>query len=320
MRLTLVRASSRALVPGVTSTSPPQPLALQRGSVSARVVTGASTRHPPSVLRLGVRRALAFTAVAFVTLAPRPGFASSLPFVSDGTGSDPSGCAPVARDYSPVRTFATKSDSGSPDSPDMSASLAQYPGTALSRMENAVARASSLTENELSLDWELVRGRLLWAAGLRDLRDVPSGQGNTGHCFNDFNHVDATTMVLDVSDNENRGLVNGIAFGNRLGPGIRVASDPELGPGGTWCTCAQGGDAEPPADVAHLQFQSKIAWKLVWVPNGDFSRFILVDDQGLELATGVPTGNTPPLREREHNFRMLEGGRYAAAARERANQ
>jgi hypothetical protein len=34
------------------------------------------------------------------------------------------------------------------------------------------------------------------------------GQGNTGHCFNDFNHVDATTMTLDMSDNENRGQVD----------------------------------------------------------------------------------------------------------------
>ena len=66
------------------------------------------------------------------------------------------------------------------------------------------------------------------AAGLRDLRDVPSGRGNTGHCFNDFNHVDATTMTLDVTDNENRGKVEGIAFGNKLGPGIRVASLPEV--------------------------------------------------------------------------------------------
>jgi hypothetical protein len=35
---------------------------------------------------------------------------------------------------------------------------------------------------------------------------------NTGHCFNDFNHVDATTMALDVSDNENRGAVDGRAL------------------------------------------------------------------------------------------------------------
>ena len=33
-----------------------------------------------------------------------------------------------------------------------------------------------------------------------------------------------------------------------------------------------------------------IAWKLVWVPAGGFTRFILVDDAGKQLATGVPTG------------------------------
>lgn len=87
----------------------------------------------------------------------------------------------------------------------------------------------------VSVWWKsLARGLLLWAAGLRDLRDVSPGEGNTAHCFNDFNHVDATTMTLDVSDNENRGQVDGIAFGNRLGPGIRVASMPDAGPGGTW--------------------------------------------------------------------------------------
>ena len=313
MHVTFVRAS-RALVPGVSAAHPTRALAISRGSVVTRATTPVP-RH--RVLRLGVRRALAFTAAAAlaVTLAPRPGLASSLPFVSAGTGSDPSGCAPVASDYSPVRTFATKSDPG-----DMDSTLAQYPGTALTRMENARSRAASLTEQELSTDWETVRGKLLWAAGLRDLKDVPPGQGNTGHCFNDFNHVDATTMVLDVSDNENRGQVSGIAFGNRLGPGIRVASDPELGPGGTWGTCAQGGASEPPADVAHVQFQSKIAWKLVWVPGKDtsFSRFILVDDEGVELASGVPTGNVPNAREREYNFQMLKGGRYAKAAEARA--
>jgi hypothetical protein len=129
-------------------------------------------------------------------------------------------------------------------------------------MENARDRAASLTEDQLSRDWSSVRALLLWAAGLRDLTDVAPGAGNTGHCFNDFNHVDATTMSLSVSDNENRGQVSGIAFGNRLGPGIKVASDPDLGPGGSWCTCAQGGRSEPPEDVAHLQFRSAIAWKL----------------------------------------------------------
>lgn len=159
-----------------------------------------------------------------------------------------------------------------------------------------------------------MRARSSLALGLRDLRDVPPGQGNTGHCFNDFNHVDATTMTLDVSDNENRGQVQGIAFGNQLGPGIRVASLPEVGPGGTWCTCAQGAAREPPADVAHLQFRSAIAWKLVWVPAGGFARFVLVDDAGDKLATGSPTGRLPAMRERQYNYEIHKGGRFARAA------
>jgi len=121
-------------------------------------------------------------------------------------------------------------------------------------------------------------------------------------------------MTLDVSDNENRGAVQGIAFGNRLGPGIKVASDPTLGPGGTWCTCAQGGNAEPPADVAHLQFRSKIAWKLVWVPVGGYTRFVIVDDAGAQLATGTPTGQIPAEQERKYNYEIVKGGRYAKAA------
>jgi len=110
----------------------------------------------------------------------------------------------------------------------------------------------------------------------------------------------------------------GIALGNQLGDGIRAASLPDAGPGGSWCTCSSGANQEPPHDVAHVQFQSKIAWKLVWVPGeaGDFSRFVLVDENGKSLTTGVPTGNVPRVAEREHNFRMLRGGRYAECAKE----
>ena len=111
---------------------------------------------------------------------------------------------------------------------------------------------------------------------------------------------------------------------------MRLFAHPELSPGGTWCTCAQGGNSEPPADVAPaVLIQNRVEVSLgagsrqvnvAETSNENFSRFILVDDNGVELATGVPTGNTPALREREHNFQMLEGGRYATAARERANQ
>ena len=60
--------------------------------------------------------------------------------------------------------------------------------------------------------------------------------------------------------------MDGIAFGNQLGPGIRVASLPELGPGGSWSTCLMGCSAPQPRDVAHVQFRSRIAFKLVWAP------------------------------------------------------
>ena len=231
MHAALVRASVRVNAP----TRPLSRLANRaRVALRSEPFPGASidigNRRNLAAASLRGRRALLLTAASFlVSLSPAraavdPSSASSNPFAS-GAGPDPSSCEPVGRSpvaFSPVRTKATM---GADDT------LAEYPGTALTRMENAVARARSLTEEQLSGDWEDVRGLLLWAAGLRDIRDAAPGEGYTGHCFNDFNHVDATTMTLDVSDNENRGAVQGIAFGNRLGPGIRVASRPGLGSG-----------------------------------------------------------------------------------------
>ena len=104
-----------------------------------------------------------------------------------------------------------------------------------------------------------------------------------GHSFNDFNHCDLTTMVGSVSSNENKGLVSGIAYSNQLGPGIQIASLPELGPGGSWSTCMMGCNTEPPQDVAHIQFKSRVAFKLVWAPP-NFDSFVLVDDDGNLLA------------------------------------
>jgi hypothetical protein len=95
-------------------------------------------------------------------------------------------------------------------------------------------RARSLSPAELNSDWPAVRRRILWAAGLRDLTDVAPGAGYSGHAFNDDNHCDATCMLDDVSHNLNEGpeRLPSIAVGNKLGPGIVTASDPELGPGG----------------------------------------------------------------------------------------
>ena len=190
-----------------------------------------------------------------------------------------------------------------------------YPGTAVQRMKTCRDRARSLTTQELSDEWESTRKRLLWAAGLKDLTSVPPGQGYTGHAFNDYNHCDATTMLGDVAHNLNDGpnRVAGIAVGNRLGPGIERASDPDCGPGGSWSTCTNGCARDPPQDVAHVQFLSRIAWKLVWCPPA-FDTFVLVDDEGELLAQGAPRGSLPEMRERQANFQIVTGSKYARAA------
>jgi hypothetical protein len=109
----------------------------------------------------------------------------------------------------------------------------EYPGTADERLETCKNRAKSLTANELSQDWEaIVRPKLLWAAGLRDLTNVAPGKGNTGHCFNDFNHVDATTMLMQTADNEHDGSVRGIAVGINWARGFERRVYPTPGPVG----------------------------------------------------------------------------------------
>merc|ERR1712127_867820 len=110
-----------------------------------------------------------------------------------------------------------------------------------------------------------------------------------------------TTMLGEVAHGTNDGSVKGIAVGNRLGSGITIASLPELGPGGSWSTCANGCHLSPPQDVAHIQFRSRIAFKLVWAPNnnGKFDTFVLVDDDGVELARGKPTGRLPSLQDND---------------------
>ena len=120
-------------------------------------------------------------------------------------------------------------------------------------------------------------------------------------------------MLDRVSDNENDGAVQGIAIGNRLGNGIRVASLPELGPGGSWSTCAMGCNKDPPQDVAHIQFRARIAFKLVWVPE-KYDTFVLVDDDGKLLAQGTPLPPLPALRERQVNYKLVAGSKYAKEA------
>ena len=116
--------------------------------------------------------------------------------------------------------------------------------------------------------------------------------------------------------NEHSGDVCGIAIGNKLGSGIRIASVPDLGPGGSWSTCANGCYVNPPQDVAHVQFRSRIAFKLVWVPTPEFDTFVVVDDEGKLLAQGTPLPGSglPPLRERMMNYKLVQGSKYAKAA------
>lgn len=190
----------------------------------------------------------------------------------------------------------------------------EYPGTAVQRLRSVHARVATLSEEDLSGDWEDARRKILWAGGLKDLPDSIPGQGYTGHSFNDYNHVDLTTMNDRVSDNENDGAVKEIAIGNNLGNGIRIASIQELGPGGSWSTCANGCHLDPPQDVAHVQFRSRIAFKLVWVPNANFDMFVLVDDEGNELARGKPTGQLPHLRQRKMNYQIISGSKYSEVA------
>lgn len=191
----------------------------------------------------------------------------------------------------------------------------QYPGTAVERMLAVRSRVKSIDPKDWNGDWStVVRKKLLWAGGLRDLTDARPGEGYTGHSFNDFNHVDLTCMSAGVRNNENDGSVKGIAIGNNLNDGIRIASLPELGPGGSWSTCSIGCNEKPPQDVAHVQFQSRIAFKLVWVPNKKYDEFVLVDDDGNELAMGKPTGRLPDERERMLNFEIMKGSKYSRVA------
>ena len=184
-------------------------------------------------------------------------------------------------------------------------------------------RVCHVMQQELNQSWEEVRKLLLEASGLRDVDDTNRiGTGYTGHCFNDHNHCDATAMLLDVGDSLNSGQVHrSIARGNPLGDGIRAASIP-LGrtpeeasrdDGGTWCTCMNGCNAETPSDVAHMQFRSMIAFKLVWCPP-NYESFVIVDDDGTLLTGGTPVDDLPHIRYRQGNFALVAGSKYATEA------
>merc|ERR1711879_540738 len=121
-------------------------------------------------------------------------------------------------------------------------------------------------------------------------------------------------MDSSVSFQQNEdGAVVQISRRNQLGPHIQKASLIELGPGGSWSTCTNGAHLTPPSDVAHVQFSSRVAFKLVWVPP-TFSEFVLVDDEGRFLRRGRPTGNLPPASARKRNYDLVKGGIYAIVA------
>ena len=166
-----------------------------------------------------------------------------------------------------------------------------------------------MAPDALNADWSEVRRKLLWAGGLSEDR-------STSHAFNDENHCDLTTMLPSVSYESNAdGSVRGISTKNQLGDHITKASLPEMGEGGSWSTCTNGCSEEPPKDVAHVQFKSRIAFKLVWCPP-TFTSFVLVDDLGDLLAAGTPTGELPHPSRRENNFALTKGGRYSKAAQD----
>merc|ERR1719436_21399 len=121
-------------------------------------------------------------------------------------------------------------------------------------------------------------------------------------------------MVGGVSHNSNsNGAVAMISRNNQLGPHIAAASLVGHGPGGSWSTCTNGAHMTPPSDVAHVQFSSRIAFKLVWIPP-DFSQFILVDDEGRLLKKGTPSGELPSIYSRRGNYELVRGGKYAEVA------
>ena len=65
--------------------------------------------------------------------------------------------------------------------------------------------------------------------------------------------------------------------------------------------------------LPRFQFRSRIAFKLVWVPPA-FTSFVLADDSGSLLNSGMPTGRLPAMGQRQMNFELVRGSKYATAA------
>eukprot|EP00041_Stephanoeca_diplocostata_P013871 m.247431 g.247431 ORF g.247431 m.247431 type:complete len:232 (+) comp19496_c0_seq20:321-1016(+) len=203
---------------------------------------------------------------------------------------------------------------------DASATKVDFPGNAVRRNGIVASNAADIPQAVLDGQWTPLRASLLEACLLHNNESVLPGMGNTGHCFSDFNHVDCCTMLGRNVDNDNNGKVEGIAFTNALGTGIRAASlDGGESSSGSWCTCQLGADKMPPQDVCHVQFRAMIGFKLVWCPSETPSRafksFVLVADDGSLLASGTPVADNgfPSLRERTLNWHVVANGIYADA-------
>ncbi|XP_075255204.1 uncharacterized protein LOC142347924 [Convolutriloba macropyga] len=194
-----------------------------------------------------------------------------------------------------------------------------YPGTACGRLLEVTNRVLNLGENALvGKSWQDIRSILLWCGGLKEI-------ASTGHAFMDDNHCDLTTMLGNVQKNSNEsGEIPQISKQNFLGDHIKRSSVADLGEGGSWSTCTNGCNQIPPHDVAHVQFKSRIAFKLVWCPP-KFEKFVLVDDEGKLLKVGKPlpveiqsvnslTSNLPDMLYRRSNYELTRGGKYATAA------
>jgi hypothetical protein len=212
---------------------------------------------------------------------------------------------------------------GYPFSVDANGLDDKYPGTATHRLTVILTKVRAIPQATLDGPWERARVALLGAGGLR-------ADQSTSHAFNDANHCDLTPMVSIVQESHNAGgEVAGISRNNQLGPYIQAASivngdfaaPPGTDAGGSWSTCMIGANQNPPHDVAHVQFKSRVAFKLVWCPPA-FEKFVLVDDEGNWLRTGTPSGGgagggaLPDLSFRKGNFEFVAGGKYERVARE----
>lgn len=155
------------------------------------------------------------------------------------------------------------------------------------------SQVADVISDDLNWNWKNVRQRILWVGGLKDLCTSIPGQEYTGHLFNDYNHVNLTCMLDQATVNLNDCSVKQIAVWNWSRPGIQIDTLLELGTGSSWSTCANGCDQKPLQDVAHIQFWSRIEFKLAWVLNHAFDRFALVDDDGKELALGRASEGLP---------------------------